>query len=79
MTWWVTIPGGYPRGPVSTQVLLRAIAVGKLPNNAFVRRIWNAKWRPLSSIRRFADALAASSSAGPSQELTQTFDEPLQE
>ena len=61
MTWWVTIPGGYPRGPVSTQVLLRAISVGKLPNNAFVRRIWNAKWRPLSSIRRFADALAASS------------------
>lgn len=61
MSWWVTVPGGNPLGPVRTANLLRAISVGKIPNHALVCRVGDEEWRPLSSIQRFADALVARS------------------
>lgn len=61
MSWWVTVPGGHAVGPVRTEKLLRAISVGKVPTHALVCRVGDEEWRPLSSIRRFADAFVARS------------------
>jgi hypothetical protein len=61
MSWWLTVPGGHPLGPVRTESLLRAIAAGKVPNHALACRVGDLEWRPLTSIQRFADALVARS------------------
>jgi hypothetical protein len=61
VSWWVTVPGGHPLGPVRTGSLLRAISGGKVPNHALVCRVGDEEWRPLSSIQRFADAFVARS------------------
>jgi hypothetical protein len=61
MSWWVTVPGGHPLGPVRTERLLRAIAAGKVPSHALACRVGDEEWRPLTSIQRFADALVVRS------------------
>ncbi|HVU02353.1 MAG TPA: GYF domain-containing protein [Polyangiaceae bacterium] len=61
MSWWVTVPGGHPLGPVPTGRLLRAIAAGKVPNYAYACRVGDEEWTPLTSIPRFADALPSRS------------------
>lgn len=61
VSWWVTVPGGHPIGPVRTASLLRAISVGKVPEHALVCRVGDEEWRPLTGIQRFADAFVARS------------------
>jgi hypothetical protein len=61
VSWWVTVPGGHPLGPVRTATLLRAISIGKVPNHALVCRVGEEEWRLLTSIQRFADAFVARS------------------
>jgi hypothetical protein len=78
MSWWVTVPGGHPLGPVRTEHLLRGISAGKVPNHALVCRVGDEEWRPLSSIQRFADAFVARSleMRGPPQPAARVFAEP---
>jgi len=61
VSWWVTVPGGQPLGPVSTESLLRGISAGKVPREALVCRVGDEEWSPLSGIQRFADAFAVRS------------------
>src|SRR5262245_57058338 len=53
VSWWVSLPGGNPAGPVRTEALLQAIAVGWVPRHTLVCRAGETDWSPVAGIQRF--------------------------
>ncbi len=44
MEWWVTKGSQVPVGPVSTELLLRGISAGAVPNDALVCEVGGSTW-----------------------------------
>lgn len=57
-SWWVTDAGRPPIGPVSTELLLRGIAAGKVPREALVCAVGQKQWKPVRETPPFSDAFA---------------------
>lgn len=57
MDWWVTKTDRNPLGPVSTELLLRGIGAGKVPEDALVCEVGGTSWKPIQQIEVFAAAL----------------------
>lgn len=57
MDWWVTAPDRKPLGPVTTELLVRGIGSGKVPQDALVCEVGGTSWRSLADVAVFAAAL----------------------
>jgi hypothetical protein len=55
--WKVRIPGRHAIGPVSTELLVRGIAAGRVPLDAEVSEVGRDAWQPLSSVDEFFEAM----------------------
>jgi hypothetical protein len=56
--WWVTQGGQQPIGPVSTELVVRGIAAGRVPLDSYVCEVGGAAWTPVRDVRHFAEAVA---------------------
>jgi hypothetical protein len=56
--WWVTQGGQQPIGPVSTELVVRGIAAGRVPLDSFVCEVGGTAWSPVRDVRHFAEAVA---------------------
>jgi hypothetical protein len=57
MNWWVTQAGREPVGPVSTDLVVRGIAAGRVPDDALVCQVGGTKWLRLLDVAEFAREL----------------------
>lgn len=48
--WWVSRGSSEPVGPVTTEVLLRGIASGRVPLDTLICRVGEQRWVPLSEV-----------------------------
>lgn len=76
MSWWVTERGQDPIGPVSTELLLKGIAAGKVGREVLVCGVGETQWRPILEIDIFAEALAPHALAG--RPAHGAFDDPTE-
>lgn len=56
--WWVTQGGQEPVGPVSTELVVRGLAAGRVPLDSWVCEVGGAAWKPVRDVRDFAEAVA---------------------
>lgn len=55
--WYVRVDEGDAVGPVSTELLARGIAAGKVPEQALVARIGDVDWQPVTRVGEIEAAL----------------------
>ncbi|MCA9640344.1 MAG: hypothetical protein H6718_32730 [Polyangiaceae bacterium] len=55
--WMVRSEGSAPIGPVSTELLLRGIAQGRVPVESEVQQLGTREWQVLEFVDAFADAI----------------------
>ncbi len=55
--WMVRSEGSDPIGPVSTELLLRGIALGRVPVESEVQQLGTREWQVLEFVDAFADAI----------------------
>ena len=55
--WYVSVGYGDPVGPVSTELIARGIAAGKVPRTAYVARIGDSVWQDLLDVPEIVRAL----------------------
>ena len=58
MDWWLTQMGRIPIGPVSTELLLKGIRAGEVPNDVLVCEVGGRQWRKVTDIAPFGTAFA---------------------
>jgi len=59
MDWWITQGGRKPIGPVSTDLVLRGLDAGKVPEDSLVCQVGGTQWLALSEVAEFASKLAS--------------------
>jgi hypothetical protein len=57
MDWWLTQMGRVPIGPVSTELLLKGIRAGEVPNDVLVCEVGGRQWRKVTDVAPFGTAL----------------------
>jgi len=58
MDWWLTQAGRVPIGPVSTELLLKGIRAGEVPDDVLVCEVGGKQWRKVTNVAPFGKALA---------------------
>ena len=56
--WWVTQGGQEPVGPVSTELVVRGLAAGRVPLDSYVCEVGGSAWKPVRDVRDFTEAVA---------------------
>lgn len=56
--WWVTQGGQEPVGPVSTELVVRGLAAGRVPLDSYVCEVGGTAWKPVREVRDFSEAVA---------------------
>ena len=58
MKWWVTAPdGGAPIGPVTKELMLRALLSGRVPKHSLICPEGESEWRWVGDVPEFLAAL----------------------
>jgi hypothetical protein len=55
--WYVSAGHGEPVGPVSTELVARGIAAGKVPRTAYVARVGEVFWQDVLDVPEIVSAL----------------------
>jgi hypothetical protein len=63
--WWLMGRDRVPVGPVTTELVLKGIQAGKVPNDALACEVGASAWRSVRSVSRFAPAFAKLRIDGP--------------
>lgn len=58
MDWWLTQAGRVPIGPVSTELLLKGIRAGEVPNDILICEVGGTEWRKITHVAPFGAAFA---------------------
>ena len=67
--WFVYQGEGSHVGPVSTELLVRGVAAGRVPKDAHVAMAGSTEWAPLMTIEEIASALGIANEDAPPNSL----------